>query len=375
MIRLRPFIATFFLICLAGSLPLRAQSTQEARLKSLISMKGAAPVQLSGYGLVVGLDQTGDRARGSRGAAYTVKSIVNMLERFGVSVDADRLSSRNTAAVMVTASMSPFSGMGSDLDVTVSAMGDARSLSGGVLLQTPLVNPITQTVHAMAQGPLSTGSAEASTRGTTVRVNHNNTGRIPNGAVITTPLPFSGATNGVVGLVLKDPDFTNASKISEAINNALGDIAETEHAGLVNVQIPQQLQSAAELMAMLEGISVSVDKPSRVVINERTGTIVAGGGVSISEVMVTYGNLVISTEQDPFVSQPNAFGEGETVAGAEGEASIAQEEARSVVLPPNTNVNELAQALNELGLTARDVISIFQSIDKANALQGNLIIL
>ena len=375
MIRLRPLIATFFLVCLVGSLPLYAQSTQEARLKALISMQGAAPVQLSGYGLVVGLDRTGDRARGNRGAAYTVKSIVNMLERFGVSVDADRLSSRNTAAVMVTASMSPFSGTGSDLDVTVSAMGDARSLSGGVLLQTPLVNPVTQTVHGMAQGPLSTGSAEASTRGTSVRVNHNNTGRIPNGATITTPLPFPGDDNGFVGLVLKDPDFTNASKISEAINNALGDIAETEHAGLVNVQIPQQLQSAAELMAALEGITVSVDQPSRVVINERTGTIVAGGGVSINEVMVTYGNLVISTEQDPFVSQPNAFGEGETVQGAEGEASITQEEARSVVLPPNTNVNELAQALNELGLTARDVISIFQSIDKANALQGNLIIL
>ena len=375
MIHLRPFIATYLLICLAGALPLRAQSTQEARLKALISMKGAAPVQLSGYGLVVGLDRTGDRARGNRGAAYTVKSIVNMLERFGVSVDADRLSSRNTAAVMVTASMSPFSGTGSDLDVTVSAMGDARSLSGGVLLQTPLVNPITQTVHGMAQGPLSTGSAEASTRGTSVRVNHNNTGRIPNGATITTPLPFPGADNGFVGLVLKDPDFTNASKISEAINNALGDIAETEHAGLVNVRIPQQLQGAAELMAALEGITVSVDQPSRVVINERTGTIVAGGGVSISEVMVTYGNLVISTEQNPFVSQPNAFGDGETVQGAEGEASITQEEARSVVLPPNTNVNELAQALNELGLTARDVISIFQSIDKANALQGNLIIL
>ena len=374
MIRLRPFTAAFFL-CLAVSLPLRAQSTQEARLKALISMKGAAPVQLSGYGLVVGLDRTGDRARGNRGAAYTVKSIVNMLERFGVSVDAERLSSRNTAAVMVTASMSPFSGTGSDLDVTVSAMGDARSLSGGVLLQTPLLNPITQTVHAMAQGPLSTGSAEASTRGTTVQVNHNNTGRIPNGATITTPLPFPGATNGVVGLVLKDPDFTNASKISEAINEALGDVAVTEHAGLVNVRVPQQLQGAAELMAMLEGITVSVDKPSRVVINERTGTIVAGGGVSISEVMVTYGNLVISTEQNPFVSQPNAFGEGETVQGAEGEASVTQEEARSVVLPPNTNVNELAQALNELGLTARDVISIFQSIDKANALQGNLIIL
>lgn len=368
---LLPFLTA--LLLLPSSLT--AQTTQETRLKELVSLQGASPVQLTGYGLVVGLDRTGDRARGRRGAAYTVQSVANMLERFGISVNTDQLSSRNTAAVMVTATMSPFGGVGGEVDVTVSAMGDARSLSGGVLLQTPLLNPTNNEIHAMAQGPLSTGSAEASSRGSSVQVNHSNTGRIPNGGLITKPLPMPAAADGQVGLVLKKPDFTNASKVSEAINAALGEIASTEHAGLVNVQIPAQLQGSAELMAMLEGITVEVDQPSRIVINERTGTIVAGGGVRISEVMVTYGNLVVTTQEDPFVSQPNPFGEGETVAGARGEAGLTQDEARSVVMPPNTNVNELAQALNELGLTARDVIAIFQSIDKANALQGDLIIL
>lgn len=351
-----------------------AQPTASSELKDMVVLKGAAPVQLIGYGLVVGLDRTGDRARGRRGATYTVQGIANMLREFGVAVNPEMLGSRNAAAVLVTVTMNAFSEPGSQLDVTVSSLGDARSLSGGVLLQTPLVDPTTKTRHAVAQGPLITGAAQAASRGTQVQVNHPNTGRVPNGAIVTAARPVD-IDQQEVGLVLRRPDFTNAGKIAEGINEVFPDAAEAQHAGLVQVAMPPELGSASQLMAALEGITIEVDTPARVVINERTGTIVAGGNVSISEVMVTYGGITISTREDRFVSQPEPLSGGETVPVAEGNAAVEQEGAQSVVLPPNTNVSELAAALNELGVTARDVISIFQSIDRAQALQAQLVIL
>lgn len=344
------------------------------QLKTMVSLAEASPVQLTGYGLVVGLDRTGDRVRGRQGAAYTVQSIANMLRKFGVNVRPSDLESRNAAAVLVTATMDPFTGTGSELDVTISALGDARSLSGGVLLRTPLKGPSGETNYAVAQGPLTTGSAQASSQGTQVQVNHPNTGRIPNGAVVQRPAPVDLNENRV-GLVLNRPDFTNAEKIVEAVNEVFPDAAEASHAGRVNVSMPEQLNSTPELMAALEGIEVEAEAPARVVINERTGTIVAGGNVSINEVLVTYGGLTVSTQEDRVVSQPPPLSEGETRTVREGSASVQQQGAESVVLPPSTNVNDLASALNELGVTARDVISIFQSIDRAGALKAKLVIL
>jgi len=349
-------------------------SPATTQLKSMVSLAEASPMQLTGYGLVVGLDRTGDRVRGRRGAAYTVQSIANMLRKFGVNVPAEELESRNAAAVLVTTTMDPFSGTGSELDVTVSALGDARSLSGGVLLRTPLKGPSGETNYAVAQGPLTTGSAQASSQGTEVQVNHPNTGRIPNGAVIQQEPPINLSDDGV-GLVLNRPDFTNAEAVVEAINEVFPDAAEATHAGRVNVTMPNALNSASELMAALEGIEVEAEAPARVVINERTGTIVAGGNVTINEVLVTYGGLTVSTREERVVSQPQPLSEGETRTVEQGSASVQQQGAESVVLPPSTNVNDLASALNELGVTARDVISIFQSIDRAGALKAKLVIL
>jgi len=340
----------------------------------MVSLANASPVQLTGYGLVVGLDRTGDRVRGRRGAAYTVQSIANMLREFGINVRPEMLESRNAAAVLVTSTMDPFSGPGTQMDVTVSALGEARSLSGGVLLRTPLKGPSGEVNYAVAQGPLTTGSAQAASQGTEVQVNHPNTGRVPNGAVIRKAPPINLRQEGV-GLVLNRPDFTNAEKIVEAINEVFPDAAEAPHAGRVNVSMPEALNSASQLMAALEGIEVEAEAPARVVINERTGTIVAGGDVAINEVMVTYGGLTVSTREDRFVSQPNPLSEGETRSFAQGSAEVQQQGAESVVLPPNTNVSDLASALNELGVTARDVISIFQSIDRAGALKAKLVIL
>lgn len=352
-----------------------AQEAGSARLKDLVILQGASPVQLTGYGLVVGLDRTGDRARGSRSAPYTVQSVANMLRRFGIAVDPSVLSSRNAAAVMVTATMDPYIGSGGVVDVTVSALGDAKSLSGGVLLQTPMMNPMTGETHAMAQGPVSTGAILASSLGSSVQVNHTNTGRVPGGGVVVKPLPVSLASADTLGLVLRRPDFTNAVRISEAINGAFPGSAAVQHAGLVQLSLNGSTGGASAVMAALEDISVSVDIPARVVINERTGTIVAGGNVHVNEVMITYGSMVISTQEDAYVSQPPPLSGGSTVTGRIGSASIDEASTRSVVLPSNTDVNQLAAALNDLGMTARDVIAIFQAIDRAGALQGELVIL
>ncbi|MEM6645134.1 MAG: flagellar basal body P-ring protein FlgI [Bacteroidota bacterium] len=355
----------------------------DTRLKDLVMIEGMAPVQLVGYGLVVGLDRTGDRARGTRGAAFTIQSITSMLENFGVTVDAAQLSSRNAAAVMITAQLDPYSGAGTQLDVTVSSLGDARSLSGGILLQTPLINPLTCNVQAiqqcdvfaMAQGSVSTGSVLAATSGASVQVNHTNTGRVPNGATVQKGLDLDMSRAETLRILLNDPDFTNAIRIADAINAQYADAAVVDHAGRLSVDVPDQANGAARFMAALEDLSISVDIPARIVINERTGTIVAGGGVRINEVMITYGSLVISTQNDPLISQPNPLGQGETTVANVGTANISEEATRSVVLQPNTSVNELAAALNDLGLTSRDVIAIFQNIDRAGALQGELVIL
>lgn len=371
------YLVTFFVLVLAGSLaelPLLAQDNQ-IRLKELVQLEQAGSTQLAGYGLVVGLDRTGDRARGNRGAPHTIQSITNMLQRFGITVDPTLLASRNAAAVMVTATLDPFSSEGSQVDVTVSALGDARSLSGGVLIQTPLLNPLTNQVYVMAQGPVSTGAVLASSLGSNVKINHTNTGRIPNGGTLVNSMAINleGATD--LGLVLKEPDFTNVTRIAESINALYADAATVEHAGLVRVQVPAAVDGVNELMASLEALTVDVDIPARLVVNERSGIVVAGGNVRISEVMVTYGSIVISTQEDPFVSQPGPFSQGETVAGAAGTASIEETTTQSVVLGPTADANELAAALNELGLTSRDVIGIFQAIDRAGALQGELVIL
>ncbi len=352
-----------------------AQEAASSRLKDLVRIEGAMPIQLTGYGLVVGLDGTGDRVRGRRGAPHTVQSIANMLQHFGITVDPSLITARNAAAVMVTATLDPFAVAGSRLDVTLSALGDARSLSGGMLLQTPLMDPTTGEVYATAQGPVSTGAVLASTLGSSVQVNHTNTGRIPGGAFVTKAPPFDLNTLTDLGLALRRPDFTNAVRVAEAINARYPGAAEVAHAGLIRVKGDTHPGGIPGLMAELEALTIDVDLPARIVINERTGTIVAGGNVRINEVMVTYGSLVIATQADPFVAQPPPFSQGETVVGARGTASIEQEGTRSVVLPPNTSVNELAAALNDLGLTARDIIAIFQAIDRTGALQGELVIL
>ena len=359
---------------LAGAHAPAAQGS--ARIKEMVVPAGAAPVQLLGYGIVVGLDRTGDRARGRSSSPYTVQSIANMLQRFGVAVDPAYLGSRNAAAVMVTATLDPFAGPGSAVDVTVASLGDARSLSGGILLLTPLQDMAADgEVYAMAQGPVLTGTLLASAAGTSQRTGPTNTGRVPNGGSVTRGTDVALPT-GPLDLVLRQPDYTNAASVAEAVNGLFDGAATVVHPGLVRVEVPADAGGPAGLMAALEGVRVDVDAPARVVVNERTGTVVAGGEVTIGEVMITSGSLTISTAVDPVISQPGAFARrGRTVNERVGSVGIDERPAESVVLRPNTNVAELAAALNELGLSARDVIAVFQAIDQAGALQGELVVL
>ncbi|MGM0587731.1 MAG: flagellar basal body P-ring protein FlgI [Bacteroidota bacterium] len=353
-----------------------AQSTVE----DLVNIRNAQERTLIGYGLVTGLDRTGDRTIRSQGAAFTVQSISNMLQNFGINVDPDELRTRNVAAVMVTAKLGPYHQPGSSVDVTISSLGDATSLVGGVLLQTPLIDPNDEEVRAQAQGPLIVGGISAQIPGASVKRNQTLTARIPGGGMVKNNYTFSFDRSKSLDLVMKTPSTTNAQRIANAINDTMAlEIANVYNAGLIRVSWPPQVRDIGQInrfVAQIMEAPVELDIPSRVVINERTGTIVAGGKVKIAEVLVSHGNVQIETRQTPFVSQPAPLSvQGETVTGNIPSVSVGEESAQTVVLEPNTNVTQLAASLNQLGLTPRDIIAIFQAIDAAGALQAELIIM
>jgi len=379
MTKLSYYILTSALLMgIFGSSPVLSQTPTE--IKSLVSIRGAEEKIVTGYGLVTGLDRTGDRTIRRQGSAFTVQSITNMLQNFDINIDSNFLRTRNVAAVMVTGRISAFHQPGSSIDVTVSSLGDATSLVGGVLLQTPLIDPDDNDYVAKAQGPLIVGAVEAQIPGASLRRNQTNTGRVPGGAVILQSLPFQFNRSENLGLVVRNPSMTNAQRIAEAINDTLAlDIANPNGAGLVEVEWPPAIQTQGDMtdfVSLIMNTTVDVDVPARVVINERTGTIVAGGKVRISEVMVSHGDVQIETRQTPFVSQPAPLSvQGQTVTGTIPSVGISEQPAQTVVLDPNTNVSQLAASLNELGLTSRDIISIFQAIDRAGALKGTLVIM
>ena len=378
MKRLNQIIFTAFLLPLMVFESATAQG--QTQVSELVSIRGAYEKMVTGYGLVTGLDRTGDRTLRSQGSAFTVQSIANMLQNFDINIESNFLRTRNVAAVMVTGRISPFHQQGSNLDVTVSSLGDATSLKGGVLLQTPLIDPDDNDYIAKAQGPLVIGGIEAQIPGARVRRNQTNTGRVPNGAVVISSLPHEFDRSKNLGLILRKPNISNAERISQAINDTLAlDIAEPTGAGLVEVEWPPAIQQQGDMTGFVNTImqtTIEVETPARVVVNERTGTIVAGGKVRISEVLVSHGDVQIETRQTPFVSQPPPLSpQGQTVAGNVPQAGISEQPAQTVVLEPNTNVTQLAASLNELGLTPRDIISIFQAIDRAGALKGQLVIM
>jgi flagellar P-ring protein precursor FlgI len=354
-------------------------SSSQTKLSDLVEIQDARSIELVGYGLVTGLDRTGDRSISRRGATFTVQSIANMLQTFGINVDVENLRTRNVAAVMVTARISPYNATGSALDVAVSSLGDANSLQGGLLLQTPLIDPQTQQVYAYAQGPLIIGSLNAEVPGARVAQNQSLTATIPNGGSVIYNESYVPDRSKPLNLSIQRPNYTNAQRMADVINATFEqEIAEVAHAGLLNIEWPDNFQDTGDLnffTSMVLDLEIEVDVPARVVINERTGTIVAGGDVTIGEVLISHGNVQVQTQANPFVSQPPAFSGGQTIVGNINTASIREESAQNLVLEANTRVTELATSLNNLGLSPRDIIAIFQAIDQAGALKGKLIII
>ncbi len=387
-------VRTLKIGCIVFILLFVTSLSEAVRLKEIAAFKGVRNNLLIGYGLVVGLNGTGD----SSNADFTIRSIINMLERMGIHIDRERnaqIKPKNVAAVTVTATLPPFAKTGSRIDVLLSSIGDAKSLQGGTLLLTPLFG-VDRQVYALAQGPVLVGGFVATgASGTGSQKNHPTVGTIPKGAIVEKEVPVLLNEKKELFLHLHNPDFTTAEKIKEQINHAAGEnVAKCIDPGLLAIKVPESyLSRVAEWMAFIEKLEVTPDGVSKVVINERTGTVVMGEHVRISTVAIAHGGLSIQIKEGFSVSQPPPFspgpGKGSTAIVPPGEGAVISP-GGSTVITPETNITakeeggslilvqggvslgELIKALNAIGVTPRDLISILQAIRAAGALQAEL---
>jgi flagellar P-ring protein precursor FlgI len=346
-------------------LPLSAAS----RIKDIASFEGVRENQLVGYGLVVGLNGTGDR----RQTLFPIQTLANMLERSGISITADQVNVKNIAAVMVTSTLPPFVRQGSRVDVTVSSIGDAQSVQGGVLIMTPLYAANNQ-VYVTAQGQIALGGFGAGGSNNRVQTNHPTVGRIANGGLVEKDalVDFNGKSR--LNLVLYRSDFTTASRAVRAINESSGSgIASALDGRTISIQVPPDFGNhIVEFMSMIENAQMEVDMPARVVFNEKTGTIILGKDVKISEVSIIHGSLSIQVGTIYQVSQPEPFARGETTVVPEKNISVQEDKGRSVMLREGASVEEVVRALNDIGAGPRDIIAILQAIKAQGALQADL---
>lgn len=344
--------------------------TRDVRLKELVSLEGVRDNQLVGYGLVVGLFGTGDKQQ----TLFTTQSLANILQQMGVTVPPAQILVRNTAAALVTATLPPFAQPGTRIDATVAAIGDATSLRGGLLVMTSLKG-IDGQVYSVAQGPVVTGGFIVGGVGNTQTVNHPTVGRIPAGATIERLAPSTAPSNQVK-LQLHSEDFTTAVRIAEAVNhhfNISPSIAHADNSALVSIADPPNFSSrTAEFVAELESLTVETDRPAKVVINERTGTIVMGKEVRVSPVAIMHGNLSVEIQTEFNVSQPNPLAAGSTTVVPQVNVGVKEEKARNVVLKQGATVEELVRALSSIGSTPRDVIAILQALRSAGALEAEI---
>jgi flagellar P-ring protein precursor FlgI len=360
----------FFLFLAAG---LFCGPVFAARIKDLTLVEGGRDNQLVGYGLVVGLAGDGDS-----NAITTLRTIANTLQRYGITVDASQIKSKNAAAVMITADIAAFLKNGSRIDVTVASMGDAKSLQGGMLLQTPLVGADGR-VYAVAQGAVAVGGflgGAGGAGGATVQKNHPTVGMIPNGAIVEREIPSSFVHDGVFTLQLHNPDFASSSRLTRAVNALFPDAAAARDAATVSVKLPPAyIGREVAFLADLGSIEVAPDSLARVVINERTGTIVATSTVRISQVAISHGALTITISSNLSVSQPSAFSTGgQTVTVPSTQTAVNEVKGGFVVFNEAPTIDRLAAALNALGVSTREMMSIFQTLKRSGALQAELVI-
>lgn len=356
-------ISLILIACSLAVAPLEAAS----RLKELVSIEGVRDNQLVGYGLVVGLNGTGDR----RQTMFSAQSLTNMLQRMGVTVSPTAITVKNTAAVMVTGTLPPFADPGLKIDVTASSIGDSNNLQGGLLVMTSLKAADGQ-VYAIAQGSIVTGGFVAGRGGASQTLNHPTAGRIPQGAIVErgSPMPDLSAR---IKLQLRDMDFTTASRIAAVLNLTFGEekpIARAENGRTVSVAVPAGWTNRpADFIAKLENLAVESDHPLRVIINERTGTIVMGKQVRVAPVAIMHGNLSVEVQTTLLVSQPAPLSQGTTEVVPQDKVAAAEERARNVILKEGATVEDLVRALNAIGSTPRDIIAILQSLRAAGALE------
>jgi flagellar P-ring protein precursor FlgI len=355
------------LLFLAASFP--PGSADAARIKDIAFIEGVRSNQLVGYGLVVGLSGTGDKTS----AVYTMQSIANMLNRMGLKLDQDDIKVKNTAAVIITATLPPFVKPGSKIDVVVSSLGDASSLQGGTLIMSPLKGP-DGAVYAMAQGPVALAGFSAG--GTTkVTKNHQTVAKLTNGAIIERELPLRMSGMNELAIIIKNPDFTTARRLAESINKGItAGIAKPKDAGRVIVTVPAEYRdNIVEYISRIEILHVTPDSVTKVVVNERTGTVVMGENITLSTVAITHADLTIEIKTQYLISQPSPFSSrGETVVQPVERVRVDEGESRLIILPGNVTLGEVVRALNLLGVTPRDLVAILQAIKAAGALQADM---
>lgn len=341
------------------------------RIKDLVEIEGVRGNDLVGYGLVVGLNGTGD---GMRNAPFTEEALGNLLERLGVNVTGEAIRPKNVAAVIVTATLPPFARAGSRIDVTVSAIGDAKSLLGGTLVMTPL-NAADGQIYAVAQGPVIAGGVAAEGEAASLTIGVPTSGAIPGGARVEREIDFDFSTMRRLRLALRDPDFTTAARIERAINAHLGrPVARMVDAGTVTLDLTAAEQSPARLISRIETLRVSPEAKARVVVDQRSGTIVLGRDVTISQVAVAQGSLSIQVRERPYASQPNPFAEGETVVLPDTSVDIGSGGGRVALVHSNVSLADLVDGLNALGVGPREMIDILKAIKAAGALHAELIV-
>jgi flagellar P-ring protein FlgI len=353
-----------FLVCIVCD-----SATATVRIKDLVDIQGVRVNQLVGYGLVVGLEGTGD----GKSMEFTQQSVSNMLEKMGVSISPGSVKVDNVAAVMVTAALPAFARPGAKLDCSVSSMGDADSLYGGTLVFTPLRGADGK-VYAVAQGPVSIGGFSASGAAARVQKNFPTVGRVVGGAMVERQAPSSILNGHSLCLTLKNPDFTTASRIAGAIDQALWKGAgRPVDSGTVELHIPERFtENLVELLTTIENLKVTPDGSAKVVVNERTGTVVIGRDVRISKIAIAHGNLSIEVREKFDVSQPEPFSDGETVVTPDTAMSVGEESRQLFVVEPGVSITELVRALNSLGVSPRDLITIFQALKASGALKAEL---
>lgn len=347
------------------------QAAASSRIKDIADFEGVRENQLVGYGLVVGLNGTGDNIKSIN---FAKESLISMLDQLGINARDGQLKSKNIAAVMVTASLPPFARQGSRIDVMVSAMGDAKSLQGGTLIATPL-NGANGEVYAVAQGQIATGSVSAQGNNASVTRRVPTSGRIANGAIIENEIDFALDSLKNIRIALRNPDFTTARRISDAINAMLGQPASKAlDPATVDLQIPQEYEDkVVDLMTKVEQLQVQPDQLAKVVIDESSGIIVIGKDVKINRLAIAQGNLTIKISEIPMVSQPLPFSNGTTVTQNVTAIDVNEEvNSRLSVLDTGVNLQELVDGLNALGVTPRDLISILQAVKASGALQADI---